>query len=98
MNTGAMYTYYQNGTLMKKKPHPENANYQVVEFIQEFSVFYEVIFQVILPLRALLLKKLDIKKYKALLALQSHRKEREEMGKTEVRIEIESTFTCLALR
>ena len=41
MNTGAMYTYYQNGTLMKKKPHPENANYQVVEFIEEFSVFYD---------------------------------------------------------
>merc|ERR1719347_2387565 len=54
-----MYTYYQNGTLMKKKPHPENANYQVI-----------------LPIRALLLKQMDIKKYKALLALQSHRKER----------------------
>jgi len=67
MNTSAMYTYYQNGTLQKKKPHPENANYQVL-----------------LPLRALLLKKLDIKKYKAVLALQSHRKEREEMGKTEI--------------
>ena len=59
------------------------------ETIEEFSVFNDLIFQVILPLRALLLKKLDIKKYKALLALQSHRKEREEMGKTEVRTEIE---------
>ena len=39
----------------------------------------------ILPIRALLLKQMDIKKYKALLALQSHRKEREEMGKTEVK-------------
>ena len=37
-----------------------------------------------MSVRALLLKKLDIKKYKALLALQSHRSEREEMGKTEV--------------
>ena len=59
------------------------------ETIEEFSVFNDLIFQVILPLRALLLKKLDIKKYKALLALQSHRKEREEMGKTEVGTEIE---------
>ena len=32
----------------------------------------------------MLLKKLDVKKYKALTALQSHLEEREELGKTEV--------------
>jgi len=67
VNTGAMYSYFQNGTLQKRKPHPDNANYQVI-----------------LPIRALLLKKLDIKKYKAVLGLQSHKAEREEMGKTKV--------------
>ena len=41
-------------------------------------------YQVILPIRAMLLKKLDLKKYKALTALQSHLEEREEMGKTQV--------------
>jgi len=67
VNTGAMYSYFQNGTIQKKKQHPENANYQVAMVV-----------------RALLLKKLDIKKYKAVLALESHKKEREEMGKTEI--------------
>ena len=42
--------------------------------------------QVAMVVRALLLKKLDIKKYKAVLALESHKKEREEMGKTEVKL------------
>ena len=41
-------------------------------------------YQVILPIRAMLLKKQDLKKYKALASLQSHLKEREEMGKTQV--------------
>ena len=78
-----MYTYFQNGTLQKKKPHPENANYQVQYYLFSYSALFTYL-QAILPVRALLLKKLDIKKYKALLALQSHRTEREEMGKTEV--------------
>ena len=82
-NSGAMYTYFQNGTLQKKKPHPENANYQVQYYLFSYSALFTYL-QAILPVRALLLKKLDIKKYKALLALQSHRTEREEMGKTEV--------------
>ena len=59
-----MYTIYQNGTYQKRKPHPENANYQVI-----------------LPLRAMLLKKQDLKRYKALISLQSHKQEREEMKK-----------------
>ena len=41
-------------------------------------------YQAILPIRAMLLKKLDIKKYKAVLGLQSHLEERKEMNKTEV--------------
>ena len=41
-------------------------------------------YQVILPIRVMLLKKQDLKKYKALTALQSHLEEREEMGKTQV--------------
>ena len=66
-NPGALYSFYQNGSLRKRKATPENANYQVI-----------------LPIRAMLLKKQDLKKYKALTALQSHLKEREEMGKTQV--------------
>ena len=62
-----MYSYYQNGSIRKRKATPENANYQVI-----------------LPIRAMLLKKLDLKKYKALTALQTHLQEREEMGKTQV--------------
>ena len=42
------------------------------------------LYQVILPIRAMLLKKQDLKKYKALTALQSHLEERKEMGKTKV--------------
>ena len=41
-------------------------------------------YQVILPIRVMLLKKQDLKKYKALTALQTHLQEREEMGKTQV--------------
>ena len=49
----------------------------------------------------------DLKKYKALTALQSHLKEREEMGKTQVvkesvipmvqqyKIQVRITFSCL---
>ena len=37
-----------------------------------------------MPIRAMLLKKQDMKKYKALTALQSHLEEREEMEKTQV--------------
>ena len=29
INKDGLYSYYQNGTYMKRKPHPENANYQV---------------------------------------------------------------------
>ena len=43
-----MYSFYQNGSLRKRKATPENANYQVI-----------------LPIRAMLLKKQDLKKYKA---------------------------------
>ena len=37
-------------------------------------------------LRALLLKRNDVKKFKAVTALQSHVEEREELGKLEVNI------------
>ena len=40
-------------------------------------------YQAILPIRAMLLKKTDLKKYKAVLALQNHLEERKEMKKTE---------------
>ena len=38
----------------------------------------------ILLIRTLLLKSKDLKKYKAVLALQDHFKEREETGKTKI--------------
>lgn len=41
-------------------------------------------YQAILPIRAMLLKKQDIKKYKAVMGLQSHLEERKAMGKTTV--------------
>jgi hypothetical protein len=41
-------------------------------------------YQAILPIRAMMLKKSDLKKYKAVLGLQSHLEERKEMKKTTV--------------
>ncbi|XP_023349080.1 uncharacterized protein LOC111717857 [Eurytemora carolleeae] len=39
-------------------------------------------YQIILVLRALLLKRIDVKKFKSVIGLQSHLEEREEMGTT----------------
>ena len=41
-------------------------------------------YQIILLIRAMILKRQDLKKYKALISLQSHKEEREEMKKTDV--------------
>ena len=60
---GALYSFYQNGSLRKRKATPENANYQVI-----------------LPIRAMLLKKQDLKKYKALTALQREGGDGEDTG------------------
>lgn len=63
----AMYSTYDKGTIVKRKK-------QLAD---------QANYQLILPLRAFLLKSQDVKKYKALLALQSHLEEREVAGKTE---------------
>ena len=60
---GGLYSFYQNGSLRKRKATPENANYQVI-----------------LPIRAMLLKKQDLKKYKALTALQGEGGDGEDKG------------------
>ena len=57
----------------------QNGTYQKRKQVPENANY-----QIILPIRAMLLKKQDVKKYKALTSLESHIQEREEMKKTEV--------------
>ena len=47
-------------------------------------------YQLILPIRAMLLKKADLKKYKAFMALQSHVEERQgTSAETDVRNKVD---------
>ena len=67
---------------MKRKAHPENANYQVrIKNICNYLFSKHIYHQIILVIRALLLKRQDLKKYRALVSLQSHLEERKEMKK-----------------
>ena len=58
--------------------------YQNGTFQKKKAIPENANYQIILPIRAMLLKKQDVKKYKALTSLESHLKEREEMQKTDV--------------
>ena len=69
---------------MKQNPGALYSFYQNGSFRKRKVTPENANYQVILPIRAMLLKKQDLKKYKALTALQTHLQEREEMGKTQV--------------
>ena len=69
---------------MKQNPGALYSSYQKGSYRKRKATPENANYQVILPIRAMLLKKQDLKKYKALTALQSHMEEREEMGKTQL--------------
>ena len=69
--------------ILKQNPGALYSFYQNGSFRKRKATPENANYQVILPIRAMLLKKQDLKKYKALTALQTHLQEREEMGKTQ---------------
>ena len=69
---------------MKQNPGALYSLYQNGSYRKRNATPENANYQVILPIRSMLLKKQDLKKYKALPALQTHLQEREEMGKTQV--------------
>jgi len=70
--------------VLKMNPGGMYTYYQNGTFQKKKAIPENANYQIILPIRAMLLKKQDVKKYKALTSLESHLKEREEMQKTDV--------------